>query len=166
MNHAIGKSIFCTNHIHSPTIYKNFTHLSLLNIANTWFASSFIMLVGEMRSQHSDHIHHFYVEVCRYHFYFVVRRYIPTWRDSGFWIPQSRCVCGSGGTCLWVWFRNTTKGAGCIYLDYVKEGPTSWLCCLHQQIGELKSFQYDTWHFIVIRYILVYFSNVLLDWVI
>jgi hypothetical protein len=35
---------FVQNHTNALTIYKEYTHLSLLKIADTWFASSFIML--------------------------------------------------------------------------------------------------------------------------
>jgi hypothetical protein len=35
---------FVLNHTNVLTIYKAYTHLSLLKIADTWFASSFIML--------------------------------------------------------------------------------------------------------------------------
>ena len=35
---------FVQNHTNALTIYKAYTHLSLLKIADTWFASSFIML--------------------------------------------------------------------------------------------------------------------------
>ena len=35
---------FVTNHTNALTIYKEYTNLSLLKIADTWFTSSFIML--------------------------------------------------------------------------------------------------------------------------
>ena len=35
---------FVQNHTNALTICKDYAHLSLLKIANTWFASSFIML--------------------------------------------------------------------------------------------------------------------------
>ena len=37
---------FVQNHTNALTIYKEYTHLSLLKVANTRFASSFIMLKG------------------------------------------------------------------------------------------------------------------------